>query len=310
MNSEAVKRSAAAEGVGGTWWPDISLIGVATIWGVNIPIMKIGLEQVDVYVFNAIRLTISVTVLALFAWREKRTRRSSLRPTDLARIAVYALMIAVAYQLLFLWGIERTTAGNTALIIATVPIWTALLARVFLQEHLTRLAWSGLVVALLGTIVVAVQKGDVNAGAQHLLGNIIILLSAALWSVGTVYSRPLLRRLSPLQLSAGAAAMGLPVHLLLAYGQYQTSLPALESAGLWMIIIYAGVLSSGLSQPMWHFGVQHAGPAHASIIQNLIPLVALCAAWVFRGEGVTSAQLLGGALILGGLVTMRAGRQA
>ena len=53
-------------------WPDASLLGVALIWGINIPIMKNGLEQVDVFVFNAIRLVISAIVLTAFAIRERR----------------------------------------------------------------------------------------------------------------------------------------------------------------------------------------------------------------------------------------------
>ncbi len=76
-----------------------------------------------------------------------------------------------------------------------------------------------------------------------------------------------------------------------------------------MIILYAGVLSSGLSQPMWHFGVRVAGAAHAAIIQNLIPLIAILAAWVSRGEKATLAQLVGGTLILSGLVVMRFARE-
>ena len=79
---------------------------------------------------------------------------------------------------------------------------------------------------------------------------------------------------------------------------------------VWLIIFYAGVLSSGLALPMWNFGVRHAGAAHASVIQNLIPLIAIIAAWIFRGESVTSGQLVGGSLIIGGLVTMRAARRS
>ena len=117
-----------------TWWPDVSLCGVAVIWGINIPVMKIGLEQVDVYVFNAIRLTISVSVLAVFAWRERRRNASARLGVSFRSVLLYSAMVSVTYQLLFLLGIARTTAGNTALIIATVPIWTALLARLFLGE--------------------------------------------------------------------------------------------------------------------------------------------------------------------------------
>ncbi len=271
--------------------------------------MKIGLDQIDVYVFNAVRLTISAFVLAAFALRELRRGIMPQKGITGTHVLVYAIAVAAVYQLLFLLGISRTTSGNTALIIATVPMWTALLARIFNGERLQRLAWWGLGIALMGTVIVALQKGDVTAGREHLVGNLMILAAALLWSGGTVYSRPLLKRISPLQLSASAALIALPLHMLLAAGQYERSLPALRSANLWLIILYAGVLSSGLALPMWNLGVRHAGAAHAAIIQNLIPLIAILAAWITRGESATAAQLFGGGLILGGLVTMRLGRQ-
>ena len=148
-----------------------------------------------------------------------------------------------------------------------------------------------------------------TAGREHLLGNLLVLTAALMWSGGTVYSRPLLQRISPLQLSASAALLALPVHFLLAAHQFENSLASLQSPNLWLIILYSGVLSSGVAQPMWNFGVRHAGASHASIIQNLIPLIAIVVAWVGRGETATAAQLFGGALILSGLVTMRLGRQ-
>ncbi|MCA9265036.1 MAG: DMT family transporter [Planctomycetales bacterium] len=289
-------------------WPDVSLFSVAVIWGVNIPIMKNGLDHLDLYVFNAFRLAVSATVLAAFAVRA-RWRGSVPGPGIRWRhVATYAVLVGAVYQVLFLFGISRTTSGNTALIIATVPMWTALLARLFLREQLRWLAWSGLAVALVGTIIVALQKGDVAVGTEHLIGNMFVLASALVWSAGTVYSRPLLRDLSPMRLAASAAVTGIPVHLILAVGRYQESFAELKSVGLWMIILYSGVLSAGLAQPMWHYGVRHAGAAHAAIIQNLIPLVAIVSAWLTRGEVITVPQMIGGVLILGGLLAMRSGR--
>ena len=292
-----------------TWLPDASLLGVAIIWGLNIPLMKMGLDQLDAYVFNAIRLSISAIVLAAFAGRERR--RGTVPKAGLLRrhLLIYAMMVSAVYQLLFLVGLDYTTAGNTALIIATVPLWTAFLARIFIGEELKRIAWCGLFVALVGTVIVALQKGDVAAGREHLFGNLAILCAALLWAGGTVYSRPLLRQITPMQLSASAAVMALPVHILVAAGRYESSLPALHSVNLWGIILYAGILSSGLSLPMWNFGVRHAGAAHAAVIQNLIPLVAIVAAWLIRGEAATASQLFGGALILAGLVITRRGRR-
>ncbi len=305
--SDASATASQPDDKGAAFWADASLFSVAVIWGVNIPLMKIGLEQVDVFVFNAVRLVISAASLVAFAaWEWRRGR--ALPGISLRELLVYAAMGTALYQVLFLLGMDYTTSGNTALIIATVPMWTALLAHVFLEERLRRLAWFGLGLALVGTVIVALQKGDVTARREHLLGNMMVLAAALLWAGSTVYSRPLLRSISPLQLAARAGVVSLPVHLLLAAGRYEQNLPALRSPELWMILLYSGVLSSGLSQPMWHLGVRFAGAAHAAVIQNLIPVVAIVAAWVTRGEVATPAQLLGGALILGGLVTMRMAR--
>ena len=278
------------------------------IWGVNIPIMKNGLEAVDPFFFNGVRLTISAITLVGFAWNERR--RGILPSSDFDRrhLLVYGLLVGAAYQVLFLLGIKATTSGNVALIIATVPMWTALLARVFLGETLRVISWCGLVISLIGTIIVAWQKGDVEIGTSNLRGNLMILAAALVWSSGTVYSRPLLKKISPMQLSASSAAVSLPVHLFLAMKLVPENLPALRMPGLWAILIFSGVLSSGLSQPMWNFGVRHAGAAHAAIVQNLIPVIAIVAAWMARGEQPTSEQVLGGILILSGLATMRIGR--
>ena len=139
---------------------------------------------------------------------------------------------------------------------------------------------------------------------------VILVLGAALaWSGGTVYSRPMLTKISPMQLSASAAVMALPFHILFAGGHYADSIPSLSSMRVWLIILYSGTLSTGLALPMWSFGVRHAGAAHASIIQNLIPVIAMVAAWLARGEAATTAQIVGGGLILSGLVIMRSARR-
>ena len=309
MNDSTSSIAAETPDSTSTLMSDVALFSVALIWGINIPIMKTGLEQIDVFVFNAIRLVVSAGVLAVFALRE---RRQGLKPRPgigVQQLLIYAATIAGVYQLFFLLGVSRTTSGNTALIFATVPMWTALMAWVMLSETLPRQAWGGILLALVGTVIVALQKGDVAAGSEHLWGNLLILGAALLWSAGTVYSRPLMKRISPMQLSASAAVIALPMHLLVAATREQNSMAALQSVDLWLIILYAGVLSSGLALPMWNYGVRHAGAAHAAIIQNVIPLIAIVAAWITRGETATAEQLLGGTLIIGGLFTMRRSRR-
>ncbi len=321
------------------WLADLLLLSVAVIWGVNIPVMKVALELgISPYALNAVRLVISsIVLLACASWEY----RSGVQPTaalSWRRVFVYALVVSVAYQFLFLMAVSRTTSANVALIMATVPMWTALGARFFLKETLPAVAWLGLFIAFAGTMIVTVQRDAItsekngNVGSptnaatasaivdesrrtsemessRRVLGNFIALLAALTWAGGTVFSRPLLKTISPVQLAACSATIGLPFHLIIAGPTLAASLPLLTQVPLQLCILYSGILSTGLALAMWSYGVKHAGAAQATMFQNLSPIVAIAAAWIWRGEVVSGIQALGGAMIIGGLIVMRKSRR-
>ncbi len=299
------------------WLAELSLLSVAVIWGVNIPIMKIALALgIDRFALNGLRLLVSAAALLLFAAME---RRSGIRPGlrgHWLRIVCYAVLVSGLYQLLFLLAVSQTTSADIALIMATVPLWTAIGARILLHEILSRLAWTGLLVAFAGTVLVTLSGtsestgGAVNAVAaqQRLAGNIIALLAALAWSGGTILSRPMLKAISPLQLAALSTVICLPMHLGIAWQTLPAGVALLAGIPLLLCLLYSGVLSTGLAMPMWSYGVKCAGAAHATMFQNLSPIVAVVAAWLILGEALSADQAIGGSLILGGLFIMRRAR--
>jgi drug/metabolite transporter (DMT)-like permease len=287
-------------------WPDLSLLGVALIWGVNIPMMKSGLVGIEPFAFNAVRLLLSALVLVLFALREKPPVVE--QPQGLwKQVLLYSVIASGIYQWMFLLGISRTASGNGSLIMATVPMWTAVLARFLLKETLRGLAKVGLVTALTGTMIVALEKG-VSGDRALLTGNFFMLMAALTWAWATVQSRKVLPYVSPMRLSAISSVSMLPFQFALAATSLTSSLPQLRETSVWAPLVYAGVLSTGLALPMWSYGVRHSGAAQAAVFQNLVPVVAIATAWFFRGEPVTQNQIIGGALIIGGLVLVRRGR--
>ena len=329
------------------WIADLSLLLVAVIWGVNIPVMKVALLKIDAFALNAIRLVVSSLILLFFARREFLR---GVRPAgSLSRrdVLIYAAVVSVAYQCLFLLAVSRATSADVALIMATVPMWTAIGARLFLKEILPLLAWTGLIVAFAGTMIVTLQKApappavdpEITRGAElvkydpagpseliddpnrtaggisrRLLGNLLALSAALAWAGGTVFSRPLLGKISPIQLSAWSATLGLPFHICIAlvmgWNTVPASVSAMKDVSLIGCILYSGILSTGLALAMWSHGVKYAGAAHAAMIQNLTPIIAMAAAWVWLGETINSAQTLGGGMIIGGLLIMRWSRQS
>ena len=293
--------------VASSFWSDLSLLGVVVIWGVNLPVMKVGLSHVEPFAFNASRLFLSAIVLGVFALLE-RTSIPMDRPRDAKKqILLYALTTSGLYQLIFLLAVTRTASGNGSLIMATVPMWTAILAWLWLGETLSKMARWGLAIAFLGTMIVALEKG-IRADRTELAGNFLFLLAALLWAWGTVQSRTVLKFISPMRLSAVSTAMMLPLHLAFGGWTIPTLLPKLGLREVWIPLLYAGVLSTGFALPMWNYGVRHAGAAHAAVFQNLVPIVAIASAWVVRGEPVTQYQIIGGVLIISGLVLVRRGK--
>ena len=96
-----------------------------------------------------------------------------------------------------------------------------------------------------------------------------------------------------------------PWHWLIA-GHAWSEVALLSTDG-WLLwaLLYSGIFSTGLAYAMWNFGVKQVGASHAAGFQNLVPLVALFASWWLINEVPFWLQLIGGAMILLGLITMR-----
>lgn len=288
------------------WSADIALFGVALMWGVNIPIMKHGVGLMDRLGFNALRLTLSATVLGLMVLRESY---QPLPGTPWKRILLVAVFSGFIYQVTFAIGIPKTLAGNTALILSVTPMWTALLAWLWGIEKLQKLAWIGLAMTCLGAVLVAFGPAKMDLGAEYLHGNLLILLASFMWALASVLSKPLFEYITPTRLAFLSAVVTLPLHYAIAGRETMKSIGVVladtEALGC---VVYSGLFSTGFAYALWNYGVRKVGPSHASIYQNFVPVIALSSGWFMLGEVVTGAQIPGGVLILAGLVLMRRGR--
>ena len=294
------------------WWlNDLNLFLVAVFWGVNMPVMKFALARIDEYLYNALRLTLSAFVLWIcYRWQGfpifDKSEKSSTLKHQFLYVALFAIMTGFAYQVLFLWGINQTSAGNTALIMSAIPMWTAILAFLMLKENLAKGAWIGLTIAVTGTIVVTLNKSAVNTAAVNTLtGNLLVSGAAFSWALASVMSRPIMKSTPPVALAYVSMVSTLPLHYLLAWNAWPGVWDVFYDPILMVAIFYSGVFSTGVALAMWNFGVQKLGPAHAAGYQNLVPLIALLASWLLISELPVPLQIIGGVLIISGLIQMR-----
>lgn len=287
---------------------DLALLFTACLWGINIPIVKQVTTQLDAWVFNGLRLILAMLTLGACVWLESRFQRSTVERVSWMKVVVFALISSLVYQLIFILGITRTTAGNTALIMASMPMWTAALSFFFVRERLQAVTWVGLLVTFSGTAIVTLQGGKISLSSEFFLGNLCMLMAAIAWAGGTVYSRPLLATLSPLRLAFWSSLMTLPFHLWLASGKLSSSWEIVCQTGPLVAIVFSGIFSTGLAYAAWHYGVSQLGASHAAVYQNAVTLVAVLGGWIWVGEQPLLTQIIGGGLIIAGLFLMRRGR--
>lgn len=272
------------------------------IWGVNFAVVKRALELFDPLAFNALRYLIaSLFVLAVLRSRGRLSRPAA---ADVPRILVLGLVGNLAYQMAFIFGIDRTRAGNASLLLALVPIFVLLLGRRSEPRPGLRV-WLGAMLSVIGVAMVSGSTLKVE-GAGTLTGDLLMLAAAGIWAVYTVGIRPLISRYGSTQATAWTLWAG-------AAGIVAAGVPALTrqewnglGAAAWGGLLYSALLAIGLAYLLWYRGVERLGGARTAVFSNLTPVVALAAGWLWLGERLTGVAMAGAALVVLGLMSLRA----
>jgi drug/metabolite transporter (DMT)-like permease len=276
---------------------------MVAIWGVNFAVVKRALDVFEPLAFNALRFAIA----SVFVWAVLSRSEARLRPErrDVPRILALGLLGNVLYQMAFIVGLDRTRAGNASLMLALTPVLTALLSTARGHERPTGRAWLGALVSVLG--VALVSGGTVRLTGADLSGDLILVGAAATWAVYTVGARPLIRRYGSVRTTAwtlwtgavGLLALGTPALLRQRWAEV--------GPAAWGGLAFSALFAIGLAYLIWYRGVERIGNTRTAVFSNLTPVVALVTAAVWLGEHPTPLSLLGAALVLGGVLLVRAG---
>ena len=285
---------------------DLALLAVIVIWGANFSIIKITLEALSPAAFNAIRFSAATAIVLLVT----KVTGGSLRVDrhDAGRLLILGLVGNTAYQLLFINGIARTTAGNSSLMLGGVPVYVSLIGAAMGLERLDRRGWLGCLMAFGGTVLIVVGSGQaVEVKGESLPGTLLVLGSAVTWATYTVLSRPLLRRHSPLKVTGLSMLTGTPVLLLATAPEWRVQDWAAVPWQGWLGLAYSTVLAIGLAYVVWNTSVKTVGSARTAIYCNLQPVIAMLIGWLWLGEGLGWMQIAGATVILGGVFLTRMG---
>lgn len=281
---------------------EVAIGAVVLIWGANFAVIKTAVNEIPPFAFAAVRFVIATAILLLLL----RLREGSVKwPAGTFKtFLALGLLANTIYQSLFMMGIARTTAGNTALMIAPTPVLIAVIGSLTGVERLTRPVALGAGATFVGVALVA-SANATGPSLETFAGDLMVLGASLCWSLYTVAVRATSLPVSALKLTTLTMVTGTPGLVLLgagtAWGFDWAGVSAVAYGGM----AYATLLGLIVAYVLWNFAVKALGGSRAGVFASLIPVVALIIAAVLLHERPGPFQLAGTALILGGVVIAR-----
>ena len=198
-------------------------------------------------------------------------------------------------------GELRVDAGTAAMLIQLSPVLVAVLAAVFLGEKATPALGIGLLVAFSGVVLIATSTSD--GGEQDPLGVLLCLLSAAAYAVSLIFQKPLVSRLSAIEVTWIACTVGAVACLPFAGSLIRDTAGASTSDIVWLV--YLGVFPTAIAFSTYAFALSSMTAGNLSVTTYLVPPITVLLSWVLLSEVPPSMAYAGGALCLLGVALAR-----
>jgi len=285
-----------------------AVIGAAAfavvIWGASPFATKLGVADTDPLLVGLLRTIVAAAVSVPLILLGRVSRPDNAR--DWRWLMVSAVCGFVIFPVFFSLGLRFTTASHGALLIATLPIWTGLIAA-GLERRIPARRWLyGCALALAGTAALIGDRSGFEGGSDPIIGDLIILVGCWACSLGYVAGARLSGTLGSWSTTMWGAtigtAVGVPI-LLLTRGW--EAVLNVGPAG-WAAIIYLAFIVTVIGYIAWYWALSKGSVARVAPAQFFLPVVGVGLAVVFLGERLTAVGVAAAIVILIGVrVTQR-----
>jgi drug/metabolite transporter (DMT)-like permease len=274
----------------------LALAVVYAVWGSTYLGIDLAVRTMPPFLMAATRFLIAGPLL--YVWATRRGDRTD-RPTArhwLSAFLIAAPMLAVGNAAVG-WAEQTLDTGTASLIIASVPLWMALLDRVFYAQRLARVVVIGLVVGFAG-VGLLVAPGGAGGGSSR--AAIVLVFSSLAWAVGSLYSRqaPLPRRPlvgAGMQMTAGGLILAV---VSAASGELSGFHPSAVSLESWLGLAYLVVAGSLVAYTAYMWLLRAAPTSLVGTYAYVNPVVAVLLGTLVLGEALTWRTFVGGGIIL------------
>jgi len=286
------------------WRVVTAFAAVYLIWGSTYLAIRIAVETMPPFLMAGVRFLIAGAIL--YVWTRWRGTPSP-TPSHWRAATIVGGLLLLGGNGGVVWAAQHVPSGLTALLIATVPLWMALLN--WLRPgggKPSNGAIAGLLLGFIGIMLLIGPDKLVSGQQVDSLGAVVLIIAALSWAAGSLYSRQAQLPASPLlatamEMLAGGALLLIAGLLFGEWTRFELSAPSLRSWLALSYLIFFGALI-GFTAYIWLLRV--TTPAQASTYAYVNPVVAIFLGWAIAGEPLTGRTLLAAAIIVAAVVVI------
>ncbi len=258
---------------------DLILLVLLTLcWGINWPVMKIGVQHFPPLTFRAVSMALGIPALWFFAYLKKASLR--IPPGELKTVIKLTIPNMVMWHIFIILGVKMLSSGRAAILGYTMPIWAVLCGLIFFRERVTRVGWLGVGCALAGALLLL--SNEFSALSGHPAGSLLALAAAASWGYGTVLMQRTHSEMPTVALTFWMVTLTTPVLCLLAV-VFESDAWRMPNAAESAAILFNGFIVFGFAHVVWFQLARTLPPIASSLSVMMIPVVGVFAgAWLLN----------------------------
>jgi drug/metabolite transporter (DMT)-like permease len=286
------------------WKTLLAFAIIYLVWGSTFLAIRIGVREVPPFLLAAMRFFVAGLVLC--AWTIARGERLPSRREWLSVLSLAVLIFVVDYGLLF-WAEQRVPSGVAAVMLATIPAFTALSEVILLrtQRITVRLA-SALLVGIAGVAVLMNRSLNLGEAPIDTAGAVALIVASLSWSVASALMRklplpPSKVMSSGVQMFTGGVLLALTSA---ALGEFRGFHPSAVSRGAWLSLLYLIVAGSIIAFTAYVWLIHHESPTKVGTYAYVNPVVAVLIGYFLGGEALDLRVVLGTLCVLSSVVVI------
>ena len=279
------------------WRPLVAALVSVVLWSSAFVGIRAATRTISPGSLALGRLLIGSCLLGLLLWR-----RGTVRPTrrELLLLCIAGPLWFGLYNVALNTAEQMIDAGTAAMVVNIAPLMVMALAAAFLHERVSSSLWIGGAIAFAGVVAMGLAT---RSGSASPLGVLLCFIATAASAAGVVAQKPVLARLSALQVTWTCCVIGVVCCLPYAPSLVRDLRTASGVDLVWMAFL--GVFSTSVAFTTWAYALARGTASRLVMTAYLIPPITIAMSWFILHEAPTALAIVGGALCLVGVMVAR-----